>query len=133
MAGNSHEVENTVSNTSTFSVNSYATNKTITSGTMNVALLTSNANQLKVLINKEEKDRTGYYYFNFTLVCFSMVLQVAMAILAMMVGGSNVSLESTDSEHDEKKKKMNHKNSAITMMAFLATLINILATTFYRA
>ena len=133
MAGNSHEVENTVSNTSTFSVNRYTTNKTITSGTMNVALLTSNANQLKVLINKEEKDRTGYYYFNFTLVCFSMVLQVAMAILAMMVGGSNVSLESTDSEHDEKKKKMNHKNSAITMMAFLATLINILATTFYRA
>ena len=133
MAGNSHEVENTVSNTSTFSVNSYTTNKTITSGTMNVALLTSNANQLKVLINKEEKDRTGYYYFNFTLVCFSMVLQVAMAILAMMVGGSNVSLESTDSEHDEKKKNMNHKNSAITMMAFLATLINILATTFYRA
>lgn len=114
-----------------FSVNRYATQKTIAAGTMNIALLTSNANHLKVLFNKDEKDHNGYYYFVIVLICLSMLLQVVMAVLAMMVGGSNVCLESTDNDQDEAKRKIQNKNSVTTILAVLATLINILASTFY--
>ena len=58
-------------------VNSYATKKTVAQGMMDIALLTANANQLRYVL---ESGSTGgfYYYFNITLISFSIILQVSL-------------------------------------------------------
>lgn len=55
---------------------SYAAKKTAAQGMMDIALLTSNANQLKNLITYQQKIIA--FYFVMTLIVLSLILQVNM-------------------------------------------------------
>jgi len=72
-----------------FTVNRYSTKKTISNGAFNIALLASNAHELKVLIQTEEKDKDELYYLTFTLVCISLLFQLIALVLTCVVGASD--------------------------------------------
>ena len=130
MSNVKQEDEVVATKTSNFDINNYTYHKTIASGALNVALLTSNATHLKELFKKGKNDYSAYY-FTIVLICISVVLQFGMAILTAMIGGSNVDLESTDSQHDERKRMAHKKNRTIMALAVLTTLVNVLADSFY--
>lgn len=54
----------------------YAARKTVAQGMMDIALLTSNANQLRNLIVHQSQDK--FFYFVMFLIIFSLILQVNM-------------------------------------------------------
>lgn len=54
--------------------NRYATKKTIAQGMLDIALLTSNASQLKFILHAGEKHE--FYHFMLALVSISICLQV---------------------------------------------------------
>jgi hypothetical protein len=58
-----------------FGHNSYATKKTITQGLLDIALLTANASQLKIVL--EVGEAHPYYVLLITLLSVSIALQVA--------------------------------------------------------
>ena len=129
--GNS-QFENTtaVQNSWEFNVNSYAARKTMAGGTLNVALLSSNANQLNTLIKSTSK-YDGHTYFTMSLLIFSLLLQIILGILAMIVGASKVCLVSEDNEdNDREKRKLHIMNNWIAGLSMLATVVNVLATSF---
>ena len=82
--GNVHVPKNHVP----FNVNSYATHKTITAGAMDVALLTSNATQLKMLNASVEK--TNFQIGSMVLLGISIVMQIVVVILIVLMGSSNI-------------------------------------------
>ena len=116
--------------------NSYATQKTIAGGIMNLALLTSNGNQLKIFISHKDKynplDR-----IIISLIAFSILLQIFMGFLAIAVGTSKVCVESGDEEYNEiedttknvGKRKLYTRNRWITGLSLLSTVVNILIST----
>ena len=129
--GNS-QFENTTTSQSSweFNVNSYAARKTMAGGTLNVALLSSNANQLNTLI-KSTSEYNGHFYFTMSLLVFSLLLQIVLGILAMVVGGSKVCLVSEDNpNNDKEKRKLHIMNNWIAGLSMLATVVNVLATSF---
>ena len=126
------QFENTtaVQNSWEFNVNSYAARKTMAGGTLNVALLSSNANQLNTLIKSTSK-YDGHTYFTMSLLIFSLLLQIILGILAMIVGASKVCLVSEDNEdNDREKRKLHVMNNWIAGLSMLATVVNVLATSF---
>ena len=129
--GNSQSENTTTSQSSwEFNVNSYAARKTMAGGTLNVALLSSNANQLNTLI-KSTSEYNGHTYFTMSLLVFSLLLQIVLGILAMIVGGSKVCLVSEDNaDNDREKRKLHIMNNWIAGLSMLATVVNVLATSF---
>merc|ERR1712223_1419216 len=106
-----------------FSANNYASQKTIAAGTMNIGLLTSNATHLKMLLKKDENSHDSYWYFAIILISISILLQLSMAVLNMVLGGSSAELESNDAEHEELMRKIQKKNSIVTTLTALSTLV----------
>ena len=122
--GNVHVPKNHVP----FNVNSYATHKTITAGAMDVALLTSNATQLKMLNASVEK--TNFQIGTMSLLILCIVLQIVVVFLIILMGSSNIDLTSTDAEQEKFKKRIEKKNKAALALVALITIINILASAF---
>ncbi|XP_074598919.1 ninjurin-2-like isoform X3 [Brevipalpus obovatus] len=101
--------------------NVYATKKTIAQGMLDVALLTANASQLKYLLQLG-KDH-DFYYLMVTLISLSLILQVLVGCIFIFIGMRNMN----------KKKnhtKINTANNAATVIVFLITTINIIASGF---
>lgn len=55
--------------------NIYSTKKTVAQGMMDLALLTANASQLKLLL-KYNIERTSLFFIHISCICISIVLQV---------------------------------------------------------
>jgi hypothetical protein len=72
------------STSSDFPHNNYATKKTITQGLLDLALLTANVAQLKMLLDAGPAYR--YYVVLMTLVCVSITLQVVRGCLNVVLG-----------------------------------------------
>ncbi|CAH2042606.1 unnamed protein product, partial [Iphiclides podalirius] len=77
--------------------NRYATKKTVAQGMLDIALLTSNASQLKYVLQVGQKHE--FYTLLVVLISISIVLQAIAGILALIIS-------SLDGEHNEKQKKM---------------------------
>ncbi|XP_072942945.1 ninjurin-2 isoform X4 [Epargyreus clarus] len=63
--------------------NRYATKKTVAQGMLDIALLTSNASQLKYVLQVGPKHE--FYTLLVTLISISMVLQVISTVVAMIL------------------------------------------------
>ena len=105
-----------------FDINNYAITKTVAKGLLNVALLTDNAKLLKSTIELGP-EKEEFYGVILTLVIISIVLQTAMAIMGVFVGGQNINFE-------ENQTKATKLNRAILICAVLTVIDNILLAAF---
>ncbi|XP_037962318.2 ninjurin-1 isoform X2 [Plutella xylostella] len=81
--------------------NRYATKKTVAQGMLDIALLTSNASQLKYVL--QVGPRHEFYTLLVVLISISIVLQASAGVLALTI----TFLDSEDSENTQKKKVAN--------------------------
>ncbi|XP_053614302.1 ninjurin-2 isoform X2 [Plodia interpunctella] len=77
--------------------NRYATKKTVAQGMLDIALLTSNASQLKYVLQVGPKHE--FYTLLVVLISISIILQAISGVLALI----NTSL---DVEHNQRQKKI---------------------------
>lgn len=71
--------------------NRYATKKTIAQGMLDIALLTSNASQLKYIL--QAGDKHEFYHFMLVLVSVSICLQIAQGALSVFLGSIDINKE----------------------------------------
>ncbi|KAL3285070.1 hypothetical protein HHI36_019194 [Cryptolaemus montrouzieri] len=101
--------------------NSYAAKKTVAQGMMDIALITSNANQLRYLVEYAGETRT--YYLNMILIIVSLMLQVAVGVSLLFKGRYQL-------KGDLKHKNVSKINSFSVIGVFLVTLINVFIASF---
>ncbi|XP_013162699.1 PREDICTED: ninjurin-1 isoform X1 [Papilio xuthus] len=77
--------------------NRYATKKTVAQGMLDIALLTSNASQLKYVLQVGQKHE--FYTLLVILISVSIVLQAIAGVLALIIS-------SLDDENNHKRKKI---------------------------
>jgi len=102
-------------------VNRYATKKTAAQGMLDLALLTSNAAQLKFVLAAGEKYE--YYEASLALIIISLVLQGVAGILFLIVGG----LDINDEKHHRTADVI---NNVITGIILLITIVNVVISAF---
>ena len=117
-----NKTENSHQNSVQFDFNKYAEMKTMAKGLLNVSLLTSNANSLKIII-KAGPENNQLYWPTIILIVLSIMLQTAMAILAVFVGKNNINFESNHG-------RATLLNRTILILAVLTIIVNILITSF---
>merc|ERR1712083_1069890 len=105
----------------TLDANRYSTKKTVAKGMLDIALLTTNASQLKYLL--QVGDGHGFYAAVLGLVIASIVLQVLVGILFLILGG----LDINDPEH---QKTANILDNTSTVVVFIITLLNVVISGF---
>ncbi|XP_045470231.1 ninjurin-2-like isoform X4 [Harmonia axyridis] len=105
----------------TLDPNKYATKKTIAQGLLDVALLTANASQLKYILQVGPKHE--FYTLMLSLIIVSIILQLAVAILFVIIGGMNINKE-------RNKKAALILNDIILVFIFLIAIVNILISGF---
>ncbi|KAH8315635.1 hypothetical protein KR059_006870 [Drosophila kikkawai] len=98
--------------------NSYATNKNVAEGLMDIALLSANANQLRFLITYNEKAST--YIYSMIMVILSLVLQLLVGIMLIF----KRRLKRTQSQSYERM------NDLLVMGVFMITVVNIMLAAF---
>ncbi|KAH8332211.1 hypothetical protein KR074_009410 [Drosophila pseudoananassae] len=98
--------------------NSYATNKYVAEGLMDIALLSANANQLRFLIFYNEKAST--YIYCLVLVILSLVLQILVGITLIFKRRLK----------RFKGRSYERTNDLLVMGVFLITVINIMLAAF---
>ena len=105
-----------------FDPNKYAVTKTVAKAFLNIALLTSNAKQLKTTIS-EGPSKDPFYEATITFAIISILLQTAMAILSVFVGKQDINLE----QHQDKATKLNR---ALIILAIITVIDNVLLAAF---
>ncbi|XP_022818074.1 ninjurin-2 isoform X2 [Spodoptera litura] len=104
--------------------NRYATKKTVAQGMLDIALLTSNASQLKYVLQVGPKHE--FYTLLVVLISISIVLQVAMGFVLL----------SLNLWRDCWFHRPRHRTSALninygtTATAFIVTVLNVLVSAF---
>merc|ERR1712130_274658 len=105
----------------TLDANRYATKKTVSQGMLDIALLTTNASQLKYLL--QVGDGHGFYAVVLGLVIGSILLQVLVGVLFLILGG----LDINDPDH---QKTADILNNTATVVVFLITILNVVISGF---
>lgn len=103
------------------SLNFYQQKKTIAQGLLDIALLSSNANQLRYIL--DYKERNHYYYVSLTLISLSLVLQVLVAIALVFKSRYNI-------DNEEEYVNADRINNFTTMGILLITIINVFTSAF---
>merc|ERR1711945_26129 len=98
-------------------VNRYATKKTVSQGLLDIALLTSNAAQLKSILQTEGDYE--HYETMLGLIITSLVLQALVGILFLAVGGMDIN-------NEKYHRAADIINNIATIIIFIITFINII-------
>ncbi|XP_017127872.1 ninjurin-1 [Drosophila elegans] len=98
--------------------NSYATNKNVSEGLMDIALLSANANQLRFLITYNDKSST--YIYSMVMVITSLALQLLVGIMLIFKRRLK----------RFKNRSYERTNDLLVMEVFMITVINILLAAF---
>ncbi|XP_045777578.1 ninjurin-2 isoform X3 [Maniola jurtina] len=104
--------------------NRYATKKTVAQGMLDIALLTSNASQLKYVLQVGPKHE--FYMLLLVLISISIILQVAMGLVLLTL---NLLRDCKFHEPQHRTSALNI-NYGTTATAFLVTVLNILVSAF---
>ncbi|XP_063229534.1 ninjurin-A-like [Bacillus rossius redtenbacheri] len=115
------DVEDTTEGTRNKKYASYAAKKTVAQGMMDIALITSNANQLRYLVEYGRK--TAGFYFAVTFIVISLMLQVAVGISLIFKG-------KLDLKGEAKMSHANKINNYVVVGVFLVTIINVFVAAF---
>ena len=98
--------------------NRYATKKTLANSSFEVALLITNAVQLKNLLgNKTQQD--ALWYVGLTLVCLSLFIQVINACVLVLLGKDDISKE-------QKQQRLVSLNNFSLILSVLLAIVNII-------
>ena len=136
-------------------VNRYATEKTTVAGVMNLSLLASNANQLRLVMDLHKKaaqiknpidncapaikptpgsppenPEVGYCTMQIafiSLLGIAIVLQLISAICIIAMGSSKADLETSKEEDVSRKRSLNRNNKILLGISTIVTVINVLA------
>ncbi|KAK7790743.1 hypothetical protein R5R35_013097 [Gryllus longicercus] len=101
--------------------NTYAAKKTVAQGMMDIALITSNANQLRYLF--EFASESSFYHLNVALISVSLMLQIAVGVTLIFKGRADLSGE-------RKMEHANRLNNYVVGGVFLVTIINVFLAAF---
>jgi membrane protein CcdC involved in cytochrome C biogenesis len=102
-------------------INAYQHKKTLAQGMMDLALLSSNANQLRYVL--ELRDRHTYYHFSLTFIIASLLIQVVVGIGLVLNSRYNV-------KNQDDICKADKINNMITIGILLITIINVFISAF---
>ena len=103
------------------SLNLYQQKKTIAQGMLDLALLSSNANQLRYIL--DYKERNHYYYISLSCISSSLVLQVLVAIALVFKSRYNI-------DNEQEYANADRINNFITMGILFITIINVFTSAF---
>jgi uncharacterized membrane protein len=99
------------------SFNRYATKKTLANSSFEIALLVTNAVQLKTLLgNKTHQD--ALWYVGLTLVCISLFIQVINACILVLLGTADISKE-------RRQHRLVSLNNISLILSVLLAIVNI--------
>lgn len=98
-------------------VNQYATRKTLALSNLEIALLTTNAVQLKTLIG-HTKDRDVLWWVSFSLVCASLGIQVINACLLVILGSGDINKV-------QRQHRLVCLNNFSLILSVLVNIINV--------
>ncbi|CAK1584771.1 unnamed protein product [Parnassius mnemosyne] len=101
--------------------NRYATKKTVAQGMLDIALLTSNASQLKYVLQVGQKHE--FYTLLVVLISISIVLQLIVGLLFVVIGG----LDLNDQEDQPSALIL---NDIIVIFIFVISVLNIVISAF---
>ncbi|XP_076369978.1 ninjurin-1-like isoform X2 [Tachypleus tridentatus] len=99
----------------------YAIKKTIGQGMLDVALLTANASQLKLLLHVGQ--RHDFYYLLLTLISISIILQLSAGVIMTVKSRFNINKE-------RNHRRADILNDILTWMIFVITILNIFISSF---
>lgn len=102
-------------------LNVYQNKKSAGTGMMDVALLVTNVNQLRHIINTFEKN--PFFYISISLVISSIILQIVVGVF--LIANSRY-----DVKDCEEVCKADRINNWITSLIFVITAINIILSAF---
>merc|ERR550539_413990 len=102
---------------SKLNTNRYATKKTIAQGMLDIALLSSNAAQLKYILTVGEEHQ--YYLPMLVLIVSSIVLQGIVGVLFMIIGAIDI-----NDDESQNQDTANTLNNTILILVFFITVIN---------
>ncbi|CAG9800424.1 unnamed protein product [Chironomus riparius] len=102
-------------------INVYQHKKTLAQGMMDLALLSSNANQLRYVL--ELRSRHSYYLFSLTFIIASLVMQVVVGIGLVLNSRYNV-------KNKDDICKADKINNLITIGILLITIVNVFISAF---
>lgn len=102
-------------------INVYQHKKSLAQGFMDLALLSANANQLRYVL--ESQDRHPYYYFSLSFIITSLIIQV-------IVGVGLVLNSRYDIKNQDDICKADRINNYITVGILLITIINVFVSAF---
>ena len=114
-----------------FNTNTYATTKSLIAGVMDVALLTSNASQIKLIA--KANSWTTFNISVVTLLSLSIILQMILVICVVIMATSKADLhliEESNKDHEEEKRKIDRINKAVLGISVIVTFINVVTATF---
>ena len=114
-----------------FDTNTYTTTKTLIAGVMDVALLTSNANQIKLMATFQSW--SAIHISVVSLLSISILLQIVIAIGVVIMATSKANLNlmiENEKEHEEEKRKIDRINKAVLGISVMITFINVLTSSF---
>ncbi|KAM3956689.1 ninjurin-2 [Aphomia sociella] len=101
--------------------NRYATKKTVAQGMLDIALLTSNASQLKYVLQVGPKHE--FYTLLVVLISISIVLQLLIGLLFVIIGGLDLN------DHEDQPSAL-VLNDIIVIFIFVISVINIVISAF---
>ncbi|XP_059059622.1 ninjurin-2 isoform X1 [Achroia grisella] len=101
--------------------NRYATKKTVAQGMLDIALLTSNASQLKYVLQVGPKHE--FYTLLVVLISISIVLQLLIGLLFVIIGGLDLN------DHEDQPSAL-VLNDVIVIFIFVISVINIVISAF---
>nr|XP_021206667.1 ninjurin-2 isoform X2 [Bombyx mori] len=101
--------------------NRYATKKTVAQGMLDIALLTSNASQLKYVLQVGPKHE--FYTLLVVLISISIVLQLLVGLLFVVIGGLDLN------DHEDQPSAV-VLNDVIVIFIFVISVINIIISAF---
>ncbi|XP_061384333.1 ninjurin-2 isoform X4 [Danaus plexippus] len=103
--------------------NRYATKKTVAQGMLDIALLTSNASQLKYVL--QVGPRHEFYMLLVVLISISIVLQVFSAVACTVLGFI------FDINHQPHHRTCEVLNNLSLLFKGLSTILNVIISIFY--
>ncbi|XP_026320496.1 ninjurin-2-like isoform X3 [Hyposmocoma kahamanoa] len=101
--------------------NRYATKKTVAQGMLDIALLTSNASQLKYVLQVGPKHE--FYMLLVVLISISIVLQLLVGLMFVIIGG-------LDLNDDDDRPSAVVLNDVIVIFIFVISVINMVISAF---
>ncbi|GBL96464.1 Ninjurin-1 [Araneus ventricosus] len=102
--------------------NIYSTKKTVAQGMMDIALLTANASQLKLLL-KYNQDKSAIFFIHIACICVSLALQIVVGVMLILNSRYDINRPSHHSRADTM-------NNLTVVGIFLITVVNVLAASF---